>query len=358
MEQTGSVSNQGRNRQSWPSRCVRTTLNGTFQQCPFVAQYLGPWIPIGCSDRQMATARESLVGRTEPIMTVDAETRVSVATTQLVRFHATGPADDLRREEENYWLDLCLTPRPRNARACYIERWGPHRYKRIGNAFILPPRETMQARVDGGPTQVSVLCHLRPDPLREWFDGDLEWTDCRLEAGLDISSPNIRWLLLRIGDELRSPGFAGEAMLELLVAQIAIELGRYCVTIKEHPSRGGLAPWRLKLIDERLREVGTPALSELARLCNMSVRQLTRAFRSSRGQSIGDYVAQCRIDNAKRLLAAGESVKAAAIALGFASTSSFSFAFRRATGVTPREFRGRMVSLARRSPQGLSRDQR
>jgi AraC family transcriptional regulator len=282
------------------------------------------------------------------LMTLDAEIRVPLAVTRLVRFHMTEPADNILREEETYWLDLCLTPRPRNARACYISRWAPHRFERIGRVFLLPPRETMQARSDGGPTQTSVLCHLRPEPLREWFEGDLEWTDRRLEAGLDIPDVNIRRLLLRLAEELRNPGFASEALVELIVAQLAIELGRYCVAIKEGPASGGLAPWRLRLIDERLREVReAPTLSELARLCNLSVRQLTRAFRASCGRSIGDHVAQCRIDNAKRLLATDESVKAIAYSLGFASTSSFSFAFRCATGQTPREFREQRAPLQR-----------
>jgi AraC family transcriptional regulator len=62
----------------------------------------------------------------------------------------------------------------------------------------------------------------------------------------------------------------------------------------------------------------------------------------SRGISIGDHVTHCRVDHAKRLLAAGESAKITAHALGFASSSSFSYAFRRAVGETPGEFRGRM----------------
>jgi AraC family transcriptional regulator len=285
---------------------------------------------------------------------VDAEIEVAVATTRLVRFSAMRPATEhVRREEENYWLDLCLTPRPRNARACYPDRWGPNCYKRIGNVFVLPPRETMQAQTDGGPPQASVLCHLRPEPFRRWFDGDLEWTDCRLEAALDIPDVNIRRLLLRLAQELRHPGFAMETMVELVVAQLVLELSRYCVAVKDNAASGGLAPWRMRLIDERLRDdAKTATLSELAALCNMSVRQLTRAFRASRGVSIGDHVAQRRIDNAKRMLATDESIKAVAYALGFSSTSSFSFAFRRATGQTPREFQ--VMVLGRQ--QGSSED--
>jgi AraC family transcriptional regulator len=284
-----------------------------------------------------------MLERAAEMMTVEAEIRVPVATAQIVCFHMTDPADNILREEESFWLDLCLTPRPRNARACYRDHWAPHRWKRLGTLFALPPGETMQARSDGGLPQTSILCHLRRDPIRQWFDRELEWTDRRLEASLDIRDANLRSLLLRLAEEIRHPGFASAVLVELMAGQIAIELSRYWTAIQEGPTTGGLAAWRLRLIDERLREVSdAPSLTELAKLCNLSVRQLTRGFRMSRNRSIGDHVAQCRIDNAKQMLATAQSVKAIAYTLGFASPSSFSAAFRRATGETPRQFRQRL----------------
>ena len=165
-------------------------------------------------------------------------------------------------------------------------------------------------------------------------------SDRRLEASLDISSAQIRSLILRLGEEARHPGFASQMLAELIAGQMAIELFRYCAAITDGPATGGLAPWRLRIIDERLAELrAAPTLAELAGLCDLSVRQLTRGFRASRGCSIGEYVAQSQIDHAKRLLATDESIKSIAYSLGFASPSNFSCAFRRATGQTPREFR-------------------
>jgi AraC family transcriptional regulator len=283
-----------------------------------------------------------------PTMTLDAELQTRLATTQLVRFHVSGPADYVLRAEKTYWLDLCLTPRPHNARASFSERWPATRFERIGRVFVLPPHEPLRTCSDGAPSQTSVLCHLRPEALAQWFSDELSWTDHRLESGLDIAEPSVRNLLVRLGAELREPGFACEALSELVVAQIAIELARYCTTIDEGKAVGGLATWRLRLIDERLREVrAVPTLSELATLCNLSVRQLARAFRASRGVSIGDHIATCRVEHAKRMLASDESIKAVAYELGFASPSSFSFAFRSATGQAPREFRAQSLGRER-----------
>lgn len=284
-------------------------------------------------------------------MKLDAELQTPLATTQLARFSVIGPADHLLRAEDTYWLDLSLTPRPNNARASFSERWPSSRFERIGKVFMLPPREPLRTLSDGALSQTSVLCHLRPAALAQWFEGELSWTDHQLESVLDIGEPAIRNVLLRLAAELQAPGFATEALCEILIAQIAIELARYCTQMREMPAAGGLAPWRLRLIDERLRAVRTvPSLSELATLCNLSVRQLARAFRVSRGMSIGDHIARCRIDQAADMLAGQESIKTIAYELGFASPSSFSFAFRSATGETPREFRSRIS--ARSCPGG------
>ncbi len=98
--------------------------------------------------------------------------------------------------------------------------------------------------------------------------------------------------------------------------------------------------WKLKLIDGRLKELGEiPTLAELAALCNVSVRQLTRGFRASRGCSIGEHIAQNRLAHATHLLAGSQSIKTIAYALGFPSPSGFCAAFRRDTGITPTAFR-------------------
>src|SRR3546814_11762137 len=105
-----------------------------------------------------------------------------------------------------------------------------------------------------------------------------------------------------LAQETRHPGFASKVLVELLVAQLGIELARYCERINDVQSGGGLSSWRLRLIDERLHEVrDAPTLTELAELCTLSVRQLTRGFRASRGCSIGSYVANSRIEHAKQM---------------------------------------------------------
>lgn len=279
-----------------------------------------------------------------PFMKIEAELRAPVATAQLVRFDFAEPIDKLTSFDGAYRLDLCLTPRPENARACYRDHWNAQRFERIGNLFLTPAGEMVHHRSDGCCQQTSIICELQPELLSTWFDGDLDWTDHRLLSSLDVRDANIQSLLLRLVQEAKHPGFASEALVELISAQLAIELTRYCTESNESAALGVLAPWRLRLIDERLEEFeAPPTLTELSELCRLSVRQLTRGFRVSRDCSIGEYIARSRIEQAKKLLATECSIKVVAYTLGFASSSSFCFAFRRATGETPRQFKIRLL---------------
>lgn len=275
-------------------------------------------------------------------MTVDAEVKVPAATAQLVRFDLPQPTDATFHQDDSYWIDLCLTPRMRNARGCFPQSWSPHRFEPIGDLFLVPPGRDLHVRSDGG-RQASLVCQLHRQSIVNWLGEDIQWTARQLEATLDITTGHIRSLLLRLAAETRHPGFASDLMVELIAGQLAIEIGRFCRSTADVPITGGLASWRLKIIDERLMEVRkAPTLEELASLCGLSVRQLTRGFRTSRGCSIGEYVAEGRIKTAKRLLVGDDSVKSIAYAMGFASPSSFSYAFRRGSGFTPLQFRQHM----------------
>ncbi len=266
----------------------------------------------------------------------------------ITRYEGSEPTDRVFRRAGSYWIDTCLTFRPEETRGCYREHWGPHRYERLGEIFLVPPGEALHVRSGTLTVQRSIVCEIEAAAVSKWLDGDMEWTGRRLASGLDITNPHIRSTMYRLAEEARRPGRGSEALAAMLAGQLAIEVARYCQAISEGPVSGGLASWRLRLIDERLDEPGAPpSLGDLAKLCNISKRQLTRGFAASRGCSIGDHIAATRIDLAKRQLATDESIKAIAYALGFSSPSSFSYAFRRATGSTPRQFRTRQLGATR-----------
>ncbi|HTV98271.1 MAG TPA: helix-turn-helix transcriptional regulator [Steroidobacteraceae bacterium] len=276
---------------------------------------------------------------------VEAELKAPNTLVQLVRYHFSEPPDSKLRVEGRFRLDLCLTERHRSARACFCDQWNRHRFERIGALFLVPPALDMLARSDEDYSLASIVCELNREPVLELFDSLPELTEQHLLASLDIRDAKLRVLLLRLAEEARHPGFASELLVESIAMQMAVELFRLGTTITERQLPGGLAPWQLRLIEERLREVcEAPTLTALAAQCHLSVRQLSRGFRASRGCSIGAYVAASQMEHAKSLLATDAPVAAIASTLGFSSSSNFCFSFRRAMGMTPGQFRANVTT--------------
>jgi AraC family transcriptional regulator len=256
---------------------------------------------------------------------------------QIVRRVWDEPIDIVGVSDEHR-LEFATLPRSNAARGCFPDRQGIPQFERFGEMFFFPAGQVVHAK-SRCQRQYSVVCSFRPEALECWFHGGLQWTDARLQASLNITNASIRSLLARLGEELLNPGFAGAAMIEMIAGQIGIELARYLLGIEEPPHTGGLSLRNLRQIDERLAQSGPPPnLGELAGLCGLSVRHLTRAFRTSRRRSIGNYIIESRMERAKQLLASGMSVKWIAYTMAFSSPAALSTAFRRATGERPRDY--------------------
>jgi AraC family transcriptional regulator len=274
---------------------------------------------------------------------VEAEASFAFGAAQIVRRTWDQPIDVLAAPTQHR-LEFAMLPRSAAARGCFPTRDRRFRYEPFGEVFFFPAGRLVHAKSQCRH-QYSVVCSLKPEAEGAWFHRELQWTDARLQAALNVTSANVRTLLWRLGEEMRSPGFAGAAMIEMIAGQIGIELARYLIGVGEQPHTGGLSARNLRLIDERLTQDGAPpTLTELASLCGLSVRHLTRAFRSTRRRSIGDYMVEWRMQRAKQLLASGSSVKYIAYTMGFSSPSALSTAFRRATGERPRDYLQRLTN--------------
>jgi AraC family transcriptional regulator len=273
-------------------------------------------------------------------MDVEAQLIAPGAQVQLVRYDFAEPPESVLRLDDKIRVELCMSSRHRSARACFSDFWSRDRFERIGDVFAVPPTLDVQVRSDEDRALCSVVCLLDLAPVLAMFDRVPEFEERFFALCLDIRNENVRHLLLRLADELRHPGFASRILVESVATQLNIELLRYGTALPERSTQGALAPWQLRRIEERLIEVReAPTLHELAVLCGVSVRQLSRSFRLVRGCSVGTYVADRQIMHAKRLLAEGRGAGSVAETLGFACSSNFNAAFRRATGMTPGEYR-------------------
>ena len=96
-----------------------------------------------------------------------------------------------------------------------------------------------------------------------------------------------------------------------------------------------------KVLLERWEQLAGTArydAKELAKLSNLSVRQLQRDFRQNLERSPQDWLNEQRVKAARQLLLSGQPVKAVAFELGFKQPSHFCRQFKSFNNLTPSQF--------------------
>ncbi|MGA3284414.1 MAG: helix-turn-helix domain-containing protein [Verrucomicrobiota bacterium] len=89
---------------------------------------------------------------------------------------------------------------------------------------------------------------------------------------------------------------------------------------------------------EQMAGVAHYDAKELARLCDLSVRQLERGFQHKLARTPQDWLNEQRIKAAQQLLLSGQPVKVVALELGFKQVSHFCRQFKSQNHLTPSQF--------------------
>lgn len=81
-------------------------------------------------------------------------------------------------------------------------------------------------------------------------------------------------------------------------------------------------------------------LSDVAKKLYLSTAYFSRLFKEKAGMTFSDYLASCRIDRARQLLATTDlSISEVAAAIGYQEANSFSRLFKARTGQSPTDYR-------------------
>ena len=242
-----------------------------------------------------------------------------------------------------YVLSMLMSPRHRVSQGVYETPDSDGSFVDIGDMLLVPAGIPLRSRTSGGPIRF-VRCRYEA-PLFETLTGlrDLLTPDI-LKHCLDIRDARLHEAMMRLAHEVLAPGFGVEALAEGLGIAIAIDLARHIRSITPEPEMvaGGLAPWQLRRIVGYIdtHPGATGNVTELAALCGISCRHLRRLFKQTTKQTLHEYVRDAWVAKAKSLLCDTElPLKEITSQIGFTDPSSFSMAFRRATGAAPRTFR-------------------
>lgn len=211
---------------------------------------------------------------------------------------------------------------------------------RAGDLSLLPSGEYGPVAGDA----VADTIHLSIDDahLEQVARQGLDLAQFRLRDEFRFEDP----FLTQLGRQLLSAAGSRHALgllyVESLTNTLCHQLIEHHADYEQRIARGrALTGAVLARIDAYLEAATEEAvtLETLAGLANLSVFHFARLFKAAKGVSPYQYVLSWKIRRAQQLLRAGELPLAdISDALGFASPASFSAAFKRAVGRSPREF--------------------
>ncbi len=255
-----------------------------------------------------------------------------------------GPAGETRPAHSDYFLCQRLSENHSPLRIGDIA--AREAFPRVRSVGFLPPGCPVRLFPVEAPFRV-LNCIFKKDFFERTTGIALEQWNELIASLVSIKNKRIEILMQEIYAELVQPGFARDLVIEAACTMLIVELARHAQQLARKNSKYGaslaLAPWQLRRIQERIQaslEMGYPNLSELADICGISQSHLMRTFKASTGWQIHKYIAEERLNVAKRLLAEDQiHSKDISAKLGFRSPAYFATAFRRMTGKTPSEYR-------------------
>ena len=184
--------------------------------------------------------------------------------------------------------------------------------------------------------------------LNEMVGCDSDWTVADPSSCLSLRELNIEHSMRRLGKELLEPERGSETMINSLAISVGIDLSRVLLRQGSAGSltdlKGTLTKSKLRQVEEYVRSFsdGSPSLIDVASECGFSVAHLRRVFKSTTGKTVHDFIEEVRIERAQQLLRESSlRLKTISYQLGFSHPSAFSFAFKKATGGSPGDYRRR-----------------
>ena len=240
--------------------------------------------------------------------------------------------------DDYYTVNFALSERPQPAGRLNVPAGENPRSGRLPRLLVFTPGKTFHLSVSTGVVK-SLQFAVSKQRLEEIAGDQFAIAEDLSLTPQTVSAPVIEFLLNRIHHELREDWFGRDAAIRAYADAFCLEFVRLNLVSRrsERFRKGGLPGWQMHRLRERIEgDAPPPKLDELADMCGMTVRHLSRAFKAETGTSLGKFIDHAIVGKADSLLIETDlPIGTIARKLGFSSTASFTYAYRRMTGTRP-----------------------
>jgi AraC family transcriptional regulator len=214
----------------------------------------------------------------------------------------------------------------------------------LGQVMLIPAEHHLEGWSDYPARIRHMLLLLDPATIEAGARDDTRLDHLTLAYRADLADGVIANRMRALQIEFDNPGLMGRLYVESLSNEIAVRIVRAQASVADATAlaRGGLAPRRLRLVQEYIEAnlAEEITLADLAAIAGISNTHFCRAFHKSTGVASHQYLIRRRVERAKTLLAEGGlPIAQIALAVGFGNQSHMTTHFRRIVGTTPRRFR-------------------
>ena len=260
------------------------------------------------------------------------------------------PATDPRASPAVPTRDICLLPSPLALTIDWVTEAACLTFY-LDPQLLLPTVHNMVPGatgtlmwVHGKKDETCITPPVHPTLLVHTAYESLQMQYIELVPHLPRHDPLLHHMALVLQAAVEAEDVAGCLYTETLANALAVHiLRRYAIGRHlDQPFHGGLTPSKLRCTIAYILahlEHKLP-LAEIAAVAQMSPAHFARLFKCATGQTPHQYVITCRMERAKRLLAATDvSLSEIGLQVGCADQSHFTALFRKYVATTPKAYR-------------------
>jgi AraC family transcriptional regulator len=259
----------------------------------------------------------------------------------LLRAYVDPPVvDELRTPPTADHLIVLVTGGSCDIEARYRNGWQRAHYE-AGCIGMTAPRQEVALRWRGETPHSTLQLHL-PDAMlrRVWVEcSDRDPTRFESLDRLGRTDPVIQSVMLSLAAALEAgaPELYAETAAEFLATHLLVRYAGLAASTKRRD-------FRMERVEEYMRAhlCESVSLEAMANHAGLSRFQFLRAFKKAHGETPMKRLTRLRMEHAKRLLCStANSITDLAFQCGYENPSHFASAFRRWTGTSPSDYRGR-----------------